>query len=118
RLRGEERVGDPPLNRVEHTRPGWIAAAGEVLEKRLLAQLGEAARLDEAGHGRWRGEFLSQGRIVLAGIRRASRDVDKGRDLGVNASLADDCSCPGVAYKNCRSVLQCQDTARRRDVVG
>src|SRR6266436_9853863 len=44
--RGEKRVGDPPLNGVEHTRLGWIDAAGEVLEKGLLAQLSEAARLD------------------------------------------------------------------------
>src|SRR2546428_4515054 len=42
--RGEKRVGGPP--RVEHTRLGRIDAAGEVLEEGLLAQLGEAARLD------------------------------------------------------------------------
>src|SRR2546427_11447188 len=46
RARGEKRVGDPPLHRVEHTRLGWIDAAGEVLEEGLLAQLGEAARLE------------------------------------------------------------------------
>src|SRR5437660_6019120 len=88
RPRGEQRVGDPPLNRVEHTCPGWIDAAGEVLEEGLLAQLGEAARLDEADICWWRGKLGSQCRIVLAGIRRASGDVDKGRDFGINpASL-------------------------------
>src|SRR5882724_4314534 len=46
RPRGEKRVGDPPLNRIEHTCLGGIDAAGEVLEEGLLAELGEAARLD------------------------------------------------------------------------
>ena len=99
RPRGEKRVGDPPLNRVEHPRLGWIDAAGEVLEEGLLAQLGEAARRDQAGIGRWRGKLGSQCRIVLAGIRRASSDVDKGRDNRINARFADDCSlrdCAGV----------------------
>ena len=82
RARGEKRVGDPPLHRVEHTRLGWIDAAGEVLEEGLLAQLGKAARLDEAGICRWRGKFGSQCRIVLAGIRRACSDVDKAETLG------------------------------------
>src|SRR5439155_13331045 len=44
RPRGEKRVGDPALNRVEHTRLGWIDAAGEIVEEGFLAQLGEAAR--------------------------------------------------------------------------
>src|SRR5882724_3396775 len=117
RPRGEKRVGDPPLNRVEHTRLGWIDAAGEVLEEGLLAQLSEAARLDEAGICRWRGKFGSQCRIVLAGIRRASSDVDESRDLGINPGLADDCSCPGVAYEHRRPLLQRKDAARGRDVV-
>ena len=90
RPRGEQRVGDPPLNRVEHTRLGRIDAAGEVLEEGLLAQLGEAARFDEAGICRWRGKFGSQCRIVLVGVRRASSDVDKGGDCGINPGLADD----------------------------
>src|SRR3989441_10118162 len=105
RPRGEQRVGDPPLNRVEHTCPGWIDATGEVLEEGLLAQLGEAARLDEAGICRWRGKCGSQCRIVLAGIRRASSDVDKSRDFGISSSLADDCSGPGMAYEHRRPVL-------------
>src|SRR6267143_6011044 len=115
--RGEKRVGDPPLNRVEHTRPAWIDAVGEVLEEGLLAQLGEAAGLDQAGIRRWRGKFGSQCRIVLAGIRRASSDVDKGRDFRINPGLADDCSCPGVTYEDRRPVLQRKDAACGRDVV-
>src|SRR5437867_5647995 len=114
---GEKRVGDPPLNRVEHTRLGWIDAAGEVLEEGLLAQLGEAARLDEAGICRWRGKCGSQCRIVLAGIRRARSDVDKSRDFGISSSLGDDCSGPGMAYEHRRPVLQRKDAARGRDVV-
>src|SRR5438093_9469088 len=113
RPRGEKRVRDPALNRVEDTRLGWIDAAGEVVEEGFLAQLSEAARLDQAGICRRCGEFRSQGLIVLTGIRRASSDVDKRRNLGVSARLTDDCSCPGVAYKNWRAILHCQDTARR-----
>src|SRR5437899_1257573 len=61
RPRGEKRVRDPALNRVEHTRPRGIDAAGEVLEEGLLAQLSEAARLDQddiaRGDGRLRVSF-------------------------------------------------------------
>ena len=109
---------DPPLNRVQNERLGGIDAAGEVLEEGLLAQLGETARLDEAGICRWRGEFRSQCRIVFAGIRRASSDVDQGRDFGINPGLADDGACPGVAYQHRRPVLQRESTLRGRDVVG
>src|SRR5881409_3745889 len=39
RPRGEKRVGDPPLNRVEHTRPGWIDAAGEETQAFLVCRI-------------------------------------------------------------------------------
>ena len=79
-----------------------IDAAGEVLEEGLLAQLGEAAGLHYTGICRW--EIGSQCRIVLAGIRRASSDVNKGRDNRINARFADDCSlrdCAGVVWWVC-----------------
>jgi hypothetical protein len=80
--------------------------------------LREAAHLDQPGTGRWGGKLRSECRVVLAGIRRPSSDVDKGGDLGVNPGLADDCSCPGVADEHRRAVLQRKDAACGRDVVG
>src|SRR5712671_6005924 len=55
--------------------------------------------------------------VVFLGIRGASSDVDKGRDFGINPGLADDCSCPGVAYEHRRPVLQRKDAACGGDVV-
>src|SRR5258705_420565 len=65
----------------------------------------------------WGGNLGRRCRMVSAGARPPRRDVDKGGDFGINPRLADDGSCPGVAYQHRRPVLQGKDTACGGDVV-
>jgi len=71
---------DPPLNRVEHTRLGWINAPGEVLKERLRSvgpkrPIGSGRRLPAV----W--EIGSQRRTSLDG-NRASEQATHLRDKG------------------------------------
>ena len=79
----EKRVSEnPSLHGVEDAGLRGLDIAGEIPKERFLAQLREAARRDEAGAGRRRRELGSERGVVLAGVRRTSSDVDKGRDWG------------------------------------
>jgi len=92
--------------------PAGSTPPANIPEEGLLALVGEAARLDQAGICRWRGKFGCQCRVVLAGIRRASSDVDEGRDIGsIPASLM---TVPAQEWPTSTvgPVLQRQDAAR------
>jgi hypothetical protein len=117
-LLAEKRLRDASLHRVEHARPDRVDAISEVGQEGVLGEPPEAAGIDKPGVSRWCRELLGERGVVLAGVGGASRDVDHARNARVDSGLGDHGAREGMTGQDHRPVVQRQDTAGVRYVIG
>ena len=106
------------MHRVEHARPDWVDAVGEVVQECVLGETPEAAGVDKPGVSRWCRKLLGERGVVLAGVGGASRDVDQARNARVDPGFGDYGACEGMTGQDHRPVVQRQNAARVRHVIG
>ena len=106
------------MHGIEHAGPDRVDAVGEVVQERVLRQAAEPVGVDQSRVGRRGREPLRQRGVVLARVGRAGGHVDQAHDVRVGPGFRDHGAREGVASQDHRSVLQRQDAAGVRYVVG
>src|ERR1700694_2491907 len=86
---GDQRTGDLALNGKQCACPGWGKIARKIFEKGVFAEPEEPVHAHDSRARSGVLKFCSERGKILAGIRSASRHVDKRRDVGVIPGLAD-----------------------------
>jgi len=109
----EQRPFERNLDGVENPRSIGGQVAGEVAQKCLLTQPSLVVGEDDAGGGRWCWKALGQGRVVFVRIGRARRDVNDGRNLGIDAGLGEDHAAEGMSHQDRWPLLHGEDALRR-----
>src|SRR6516162_1645291 len=109
RLVRQQRPFERSLDSTKDSRLFRRHVGGEVAQKCFLTQPSPIVRPNYAGGG-WRRRIPACERgVVLTRIGRARRDVNKGRNLGIDTSLGQDHAAERMRDQNCRPLLPCQN---------
>ena len=106
------------MHRIKDPRPDGVDAIGEIVQERVLGKRPEPAGVDKSRVRRRRREPVRQCGVVLTRVGRASSDVDQANHARVHPRFGDHGAGEGVTGQNRRPVLERQDAAGVRHIIG